>query len=43
MNNLETNIKKNTMEELYQTYMDIILLINELEGKIKELPAKEEL
>ena len=42
MNKFEDNIKKNTLEELYKVYMDINVLLVELEGKIKELPAKEE-
>lgn len=43
MNNLEKNLKKESMEELYNTYTKIISLIDNLEKSIKELPAKEEL
>ena len=43
MNNLEKNLKKEPMEELYNTYTKIISLIDNLEKSIKELPAKEEL
>lgn len=43
MNNLEKNLKKEPLEELYNTYTLIISLINELEKSIKDLPPKEEI
>lgn len=43
MNNLEKNLKKESLEDLYKTYTEIISLINELEKNIKDLPPKEEL
>lgn len=43
MNNLEKNLKKESLEDLYKTYTEIISLISELEKNIKDLPPKEEL
>lgn len=43
MEKFEENIEKNTLEELYNTYIEVVALIDKLEKSVKELPAKEEL
>ena len=43
MNNLEQNLTKEKIEDLYTTYDKIVKLLENLEKSIKELPPKEEL
>ncbi len=43
MNNLEKNLTKEKIEDLYTTYDKIVKLLENLEKSIKELPPKEEL
>ena len=43
MEELSKNIKKEDVKDLYETYLKIKSLIEELQKNIKELPPKEEL
>lgn len=43
MNNLEKNLTKEKIKDLYTTYDKIVKLLENLEKSIKELPPKEEL
>ena len=43
MNNLEKNLTKEKIEDLYTTYDKIVKLLEKQEKSIKELPPKEEL
>lgn len=43
MDKLQESLKKESIEDLFETYKNIENLINELNSSIKELPPKEEL
>lgn len=43
MDKLQESLKKESIEDLFETYKNIEKLINELNSSIKELPPKEEL
>lgn len=43
MEELVLNLKKENVRDLYDTYMKIMSLIEELDKNKKELPPKEEL
>lgn len=43
MEELVKNLKKDSVKDLYDTYIKIKSLIDELNGKKKELPPKEEI
>lgn len=43
MDKLQEFLKKESIEDLFETYKNIEKLINELNSSIKELPPKEEL
>lgn len=43
MDELRKSLEKDNLEELYEVYLKLESLIQELNGNIKELPPKEEL
>lgn len=43
MEKLKEQLKKESIENLYETYKKIEKLINDLNSNIKQLPPKEEL
>lgn len=43
MEEFSKSIDKEGLEDLYNTYMQLVSLIEELNNSIKELPPKEEL
>lgn len=43
MEELSKNLEKEKLEDLYNTYIKIKILIDELNNNKKELPPKEEL